>query len=197
MSQLRILVVEDTRLLRKIYSEKLTQEGYDVVSAGDGLEALEVLRSQPVDLVLLDLIMPKMSGLEVLESMKNDPRISQVPVFILSNLGQQSDIERGLELGAVDYLIKNEAKPAEVAEKIRLTLEFMAGRATDVTAYRVIVKDREMDADRLIEASRLPRRFWCPACEVELVIELIPQPEKPGWFDAHLLCPACGKEFGG
>ncbi len=197
MSQLRILVVEDTRLLRKIYSEKLTQEGYDVVSAGDGLEALEVLRSQPVDLVLLDLIMPKMSGLEVLESMKNDPRISQVPVLILSNLGQQSDIERGLELGAVDYLIKNEAKPAEVAEKIRLTLEFMAGRAASATSYRLVVKDREMDADRLIEDAGLPRRFWCPACEVELVIEIIPQAEKPGWYDAHILCPACAKEFGG
>ncbi len=195
MSQLRILVVEDTRLLRKIYSEKLTQEGYDVISAGDGIEALEVLRSQPVDLVLLDLIMPKMSGLEVLESMKNDPRTTQVPVLILSNLGQQSDIERGLELGAVDYLIKNEAKPAEIAEKIRLTLEFMAGRAAEVTSYRVVVRDREMDADRLIENARLTRRFWCPACEVELVIELIPQAEKTGWFDAHIICPACGREF--
>ena len=195
MSQLRILVVEDTRLLRKIYSEKLTQEGYDVVSAGDGLEALELLRSQSVDLVLLDLIMPKMSGLEVLESMKNDPRMNQTPVLILSNLGQQSDIERGLELGAVDYLIKNEAKPAEIAEKIRLTLDFMAGRAADVTSYRISVKDRALDADRLIEDARFTRRFWCPACEVELVIELIPQPEKHGWYDAHIICPECGKEF--
>lgn len=195
MSQLRVLVVEDTRLLRKIYSEKLQQEGYEVVSAGDGLEALDVLRSQPVDLVLLDLIMPKMSGLEVLETMKNDPRIEQVPVLILSNLGQQSDIERGLELGAVDYLIKNEAKPTDVAEKIRLTLEFMAGRAANVTSYRIVIKDREMDADRLVQDANLPRRYWCPACEVELVIELIPQPEKHGWYDAHIICPSCGKEF--
>ncbi len=195
MPQQKILVVEDTRLLRKIYTEKLTAEGYEVFSAGDGVEALEVLRHQHIDLVLLDLIMPKMSGLEVLEAMRDDPRIDNVPVLILSNLGQQSDIERGIELGALDYLIKNEAKPTEVAEKIRATLDFVGGRVADVPTFKIALKDRAMDADRLIEHAGLPRRLWCPACEVELVVELVPQPDKPGWYDAHIVCPMCGREF--
>ncbi|MBS3957157.1 MAG: response regulator [Clostridiales bacterium] len=196
MNQPRILVVEDTRLLRKIYTEKLTDEGYQVFSAGDGAEALEIMRREIIDLVLLDLIMPKMSGLEVLQTMHGDPRLSQIPVLILSNLGQQSDIERGIEMGAIDYLIKNEAKPIEVAEKIRATLEFMAGRHSPVETFRLMVKDRECDAERFIQHARLPRRLWCPACEVELVIELVSQPDRLGWYDAHVVCPMCAKAFG-
>ncbi len=195
MSALTILIVEDTELLRKIYSDKLAQDGYQVLTAGDGVEALQHLRTSNVDLMLLDLIMPKMSGLEVLDTIKKDPRTRGIPVLILSNLGQESDVERGLAMGAVDYLIKNEAKPADVAEKIRLTLEFMAGRQVDAPTYKVAIKDREFDADRLVEHLRLQRRFWCPACEVELTIEMLPKAGRPGWFDAHVICPMCGKEF--
>jgi CheY-like chemotaxis protein len=189
-----ILIVEDTELLRKIYADKLAQDGYDVHTASDGLEALNALRSTEVDLILLDLIMPKMSGLEALEAIKADPRLRDIPVIILSNLGQESDVERGLSLGATDYLIKNEAKPADVAEKITLTLEYMAGRQGDSGSYTVFLRDREGDADRLVEDAGLARRFWCPACEVELVLELVPKPDRHGWYDAHLQCPQCGKE---
>ncbi|MDH4140001.1 MAG: response regulator [Coriobacteriia bacterium] len=190
-----ILVVEDTDLLRKIYADKLAQDGYRVLSASDGLEALSYLRSETVDLVLLDLIMPKMSGLEALEAIKADPRTRDIPVLILSNLGQESDIERGLSLGAIDYLIKNEAKPADVAEKIHLTLDHMAGRQHESAAYRLVVRDREGDADRFVEDVGLVRRFWCPACEVEVNLELLPNPKRQGWYDTHIVCPMCGKEF--
>ncbi len=138
--------------------------------------------------------MPQMSGLEALEAIKADPRLRDIPVLILSNLGQESDVERGLSLGAIDYLIKNEAKPADVAEKIALTLDFMAGRQGDSDSYKIFVRDHEGDADRLVEDAGLARRFWCPACEIELVVELVPKPDRHGWYDAHLLCPQCGKE---
>lgn len=190
-----VLVVEDTELLRKIYADKLAQDGYNVLTAGDGLQALAALRTETVDLILLDLIMPKMSGLEALEAIKADPRLREIPIIILSNLGQESDVERGLSLGATDYLIKNEAKPADVAEKIRLTLDFMAGRQADSASYSLHIRDREGDADRLVEDAQLPRRFWCPACEVELAMELVPKPDRHGWYDAHLRCPMCNKEY--
>lgn len=190
-----ILVVEDTELLRRIYSDKLTQEGYDVVQAANGIEALSALHENVIDLVLLDLIMPQMSGLEALEHIKADPRTRDIPVLILSNLGQEQDVERGVSLGAIDYLIKNEAKPADVAEKIKLTLQYMAGRAGSSSSYRVLIRDHEADAERLINDSGLIRRFWCPACEVELQMELVPKPDQPGWYDAHLMCPGCGKEY--
>lgn len=191
----KLLVVEDTDLLRKIYTDKLTQEGHEVFSAADGLEALAVLRTEKIDLVLLDLIMPKMSGLDALEAMKADPRTRDIPVIILSNLGQEGDVERGLSLGAVDYLIKNEAKPADVAEKIHATLNLASDRATSSESFKVLLRDREGDVDALIEHAKLVRRFWCPSCEVELQMELLPQPGKEGWYDAHFICSMCGKEY--
>lgn len=190
-----VLVVEDTELLRRIYTDKLTQDGYQVLQAGDGLEALNALRTQTVDLILLDLIMPRMSGLEALEAIKADPRTREVPVLILSNLGQESDVERGLEMGAVDYLIKNEAKPADVSDKIAMVLKHMGGRMGGSNSYKLAIKDRAGDADRLIQDAGLPRRFWCPACEVELQVELLPKPDRAGWYDAHLICPMCSKEY--
>lgn len=190
-----ILVVEDTELLRRIYSDKLNQEGYVVHQAADGLEALNQARSQSLDLILLDLIMPRMSGLEALESLKKDPRTKDIPVIVLSNLGQDADVQRGLSLGAVDYLIKNSAKPADVSAKIRATLDAVGTGSTCASCYRLIVTDHEADADKFVEEQKLGRRFWCPACEVSLTLELVSRPDRPGWFDAHMVCPACGREF--
>lgn len=195
MGKMMILVVEDTELLRRIYCDKLVSDGYEVLSAADGLEALNILRSNKVDLVLLDLIMPRMSGIEALEAMKNDPRTREIPVIILSNLGQESDVERGLALGAVDYLVKNEARPADVAGKIRLTLELLASRAGETSGYRLVVRDREGDADKFVADAKLMQRFWCPACQVELSLELLAKPDREHWYDAHLICPMCGKEY--
>lgn len=190
-----VLVVEDTELLRRMYSDRLTQDGYRALQAADGLEALAVLRTDTPDLILLDLIMPKMSGLEVLDLVKKDPRLKDIPVLILSNLGQDGDIQRGLEMGAMDYLIKNDARPADVSEKISMILKFAGSRAVDKAAYRLAIRDREADADRFVEDAKLARRFWCPACEVELSLELLPQADRPGWYDAHLVCPMCAREY--
>ena len=191
-----VLVVEDTELLRRIYTDKLTQEGYKVFQAADGLEAINVVRSQPLDLILLDLVMPRMSGLEALDTIKRDPRTRDIPVIVLSNLGQDSDVQRGIELGAVDYLIKNSAKPADVSAKIRATLDMKTDDdGADMRSFHVYLRDHEGDVDAIVERQKLPRRFWCPACEQELHLEMIPDPEKPGWYSAHLLCVQCGREY--
>lgn len=190
-----VLVVEDTELLRRMYSDRLTQDGYRVLGAANGLEALAVLRTDTPDLILLDLIMPQMSGLEVLELVKKDPRLKEVPVVILSNLGQDEDMQRGLAMGAMDYMIKNDARPADVSEKISAILKLAGSRGVESAAYRLVVRDREADADRFIADAKLARRLWCPACEVELTLELLPKTDKPGWYDAHVVCPMCAREY--
>jgi CheY-like chemotaxis protein len=190
-----VLVVEDTELLRRIYTDKLSQEGYKVFQAADGLECLNIVRTQTLDLILLDLVMPRMSGLEALEALKRDPRTKNIPVIILSNLGQDSDIQRGLDLGAVDYLIKNSAKPADVSAKIQATLATRDDTPVEAVSYQLRLKDHEGDAEAFVAHAKLTKRFWCPACEVELAIELLPRPDKPGWYEAHMLCPSCGREF--
>lgn len=196
-----ILIIEDTEVLRRMYSDRLTQEGYDVHVAANGAEALSILRTNTPSLILLDLIMPVMSGLEVLDVVKRDPRLMSVPVVILSNLGQEEDIRRGIEMGAVDYLIKNDARPNDVAARINAILfgapssESEAAHDDGPTSYKLKIQDHEADADRFIVDAQLHRRLWCQACEVELTLELVPKSERQqGWYDAHLICPSCNKE---
>jgi CheY-like chemotaxis protein len=168
VAQERVLVVEDTDLLRRMYRDRLTQDGYEVLDAADGLVALTLLREHHVDLILLDLIMPRMGGLEVLEAVAADPRTKGTPVVVLTNLGEEETIERAVALGAVDYLIKNETRPADVSEKVRLTLDAIRPGTCDSAAYRVLLQDRAGDVECLIEDAGLKRRLWCPACEQEL-----------------------------
>jgi DNA-binding response OmpR family regulator len=115
----KILVVEDDKFLREMISRKLEKEGYDVYQAIDGEKGEEKIKEVKPDIVLLDLILPGIDGFEVLERVKKDPEVAEIPIIILSNLGQKSEVERGLNLGAVDFLIKAHFTPAEIVRKIK------------------------------------------------------------------------------
>ena len=117
--QPKILIAEDDKFLRHVYEVKLPQEGFEVATAADGGEALEKLRQEKFNIVLLDIVMPKKNGFEVLKEMKTDSKNKNTPVIILSNLGQVDDIEKGRELGAIDYLVKSNMPINEVVKKIR------------------------------------------------------------------------------
>lgn len=119
----KILLIEDDPLMVRMYQRKLLTDKYEVEVAVDGEEGLAKVRSFRPDLVLLDIMMPKLNGLQVLERMKADPTIASIPVVILTNLGSlQEDIERGLELGAVAYLVKSAYRPDEVIAKVKEVL---------------------------------------------------------------------------
>lgn len=115
----KIAVVEDDKFLRKVYESKLPKEGFEVVSAGDGKAGVELIRKEKPDLVLLDLIMPVMTGFEVLETLKADTKFKMPKIIVLSNLGQDEDIARSKELGAADFLIKSNLSIKEIVEKIK------------------------------------------------------------------------------
>lgn len=119
----KILIVEDDRFLRELISRKLLNEGYNIAEAVDGEEGIKKIKEEKPDLVLLDLILPGADGFEVLTKTKADSSVSSIPVIILSNLGQKEDVERGLKLGAVDYLIKAHFTPGEIVEKIKIILK--------------------------------------------------------------------------
>ncbi len=115
----KILLVEDEPFLSGMYQTKLKLEGFDVVAVLDGEQALEKIKGGKFDLVLLDIMMPKLNGFEVLKSIRKEKGvISKVPVLMLTNLGQKSDVEQGLLLGANDYIVKASFTPAEVVQKI-------------------------------------------------------------------------------
>jgi len=117
-----ILIIEDDRFLRELISQKLIREGYDVLEAVDGEEGVKKVKEGKPDIVLLDLILPGIDGFEVLSQVKKDDTVSKIPVIILSNLGQKEDVERGLNLGAVDYLIKAHFTPKEIIDKVKNVL---------------------------------------------------------------------------
>ncbi len=116
----RILIVEDDKLLREMMSRKLEREDeYDVYVVVDGSEAESKIQELKPDVILLDLILPGTNGFEILESIKQNDDLKDIPVIVLSNLGQKSEVEKGMSLGAVDYLVKAHFTPAEVVEKIK------------------------------------------------------------------------------
>lgn len=119
----KILIIEDDKFLRELIVRKLIKEGYETSEAIDGEEGIKKIKSDRPDLILLDLILPGIDGFKVLSKMKEDPTISSTRVIILSNLGQKEDVEKGLKLGAIDYLIKAHFTPGEIIEKIRANLK--------------------------------------------------------------------------
>ena len=118
-----ILIIEDDKFLRELIVRKLKDEKYQIVEASDGEEGLEKVKKKLPDLVLLDLILPGIDGFEVLSKIKEEHALSSIPVIILSNLGQREEVERGLKLGAVDYLIKAHFTPREIIDKIKAVLK--------------------------------------------------------------------------
>lgn len=118
-----ILIVEDDKFLRELIAQKLIKEGYKVLEAIDGEEGLKKTQEEKPDLVLLDLILPGIDGFEVLTNIKKDPELGQIVVIILSNLGQREDVERGIKLGAADYMIKAHFTPGEIIEKVNSLLK--------------------------------------------------------------------------
>lgn len=118
----RILLAEDDRFLRKAAGAMLRRQGFTVLTAEDGEEALRVARAETPDLILLDLIMPKLQGFEVLKALKSDPHTSPIPVVILSNLGQESDSKAAREMGALDYWVKANLALGELVSRVEETL---------------------------------------------------------------------------
>src|SRR4030042_2018443 len=115
----KILLIEDEEIMLNLLQRKLTQEGYEIFVARNGEEGLEVMRKEMPDLVLLDIIMPKMGGFEGMEKKVSDNVLKKIPVIVISNSGQPVEIDKAQKLGAKDWLIKTEFDPREVVEKVK------------------------------------------------------------------------------
>jgi len=117
-----ILLVEDEPLLANLLRQRLEKEGFKVLHASDGEEGLRVLKSTQPDLILLDIILPKLSGFEVMERMKSDPGFGKSPIVIISNLGQESDVEKGRVLGAIGYFVKAKMSIEDLVKRVEAFL---------------------------------------------------------------------------
>jgi len=121
-NKIKILLVEDDSFLLSMYATKFELEGFKVVMAEDGEKAVRLAGKEAPDIILLDIILPKLNGFEVLRQLKANSQTALIPVILLTNLSQREEIEQGLNMGAQDYLIKAHFMPSEVVDKIKKVL---------------------------------------------------------------------------
>ncbi len=119
----KVLIVEDEKMLSEMYMTKFNMDGFEVVQAFDGKEGLDKAKTENPDIILLDIIMPKLDGFIVLRELKLDDSLKKIPVLLLTNLGQEDDIKKGKKLGAEDYFVKANHSPAEIVEKVKKLLK--------------------------------------------------------------------------
>lgn len=115
----RVLLIEDDTLLVNMYRAKFENEGYEMLDAGDGEEGLQLALSEDVDIIILDLMLPKLSGTDLLAKLRKDPKGKNIPVVVLTNLTQEGEAKETLALGVKEYLIKANLTPSQLVEKIK------------------------------------------------------------------------------
>ena len=125
MGAAKILIIEDDRYISKMYQLKLSLDGFDVVVADNGRIGVEKVKEFRPDIILTDILMPEMDGFDVIKAVKADEELKSTPILIMSNLGQEDHIQKGLELGALGYIVKSQYTPSKVVEKIK---EILAGK---------------------------------------------------------------------
>ena len=114
----KIVIVEDDPFLNRVLLSKLKKFDFDIIQIKDGNKVMDIISKEMADLILLDLMLPQKSGFEILADLKKDVKLKDIPVLILTNLGQDEEKKRGLSLGALEYLVKTDIKLEEIVEKI-------------------------------------------------------------------------------
>jgi DNA-binding response OmpR family regulator len=197
----RILIIEDDPMIQKVYHDKLSIEGYHVDLARDGEEGMnKALNSKP-DLVLLDLVLPKINGFYILSELRKNPRTQLTPIIILSNRGREDEIEKGLRLGADDYLVKVFATPTHIIEKIQKHLAKTRSRPYSkpgVGSYRVAIQPSKFDAPHLAHDFGVNDSYSCNQCGSQIFLEITYDHTFSGSgnrFFAQFTCPRCSKIY--
>ena len=190
-----ISIIEDQPGFRRIYHDVLESAGFEVLEAEDGESGWELVKIRKPDLVILDLVLPKIHGFEVLKKIRADKTTEHIPVMIFSVLGEQEDIQRGIELGADDYMIKGFNSSRELVSKIQALLT-----KTDIkkhtVSYKLLIKEEKENAVDLQRDFGL-RLLQCPYCNASMLLELTPDYSRSDghWFFAHFVCPKCNRPF--
>lgn len=172
-----ILIIEDHPMTLDVFKTKLEIEGYQVDLASDGIVGLEKALTINPDLVLLDLMLPRLNGLEVLAELRKNPKTIKTPIIILSNWEDEDDIKKGLELGANDFLLKSHITPKEVVRKIRKLLPTSTTEDEFLSIpirYHVKIQSAQGSASQLAMDYEFNEVFSCPKCYDTITLNLVP-----------------------
>ncbi|RJO59530.1 response regulator [Candidatus Parcubacteria bacterium] len=118
-----VALIEDDAMIADMYKAKFSKAGFDIQNALDGATGLELIKRVKPDIILLDIIMPKLDGFQVLRQLRAEPEFKKIPVVMLTNLGQEEDVKKGQELGATDYFIKTNFTPSAIVDKVKSILK--------------------------------------------------------------------------
>lgn len=194
-----VLIIDDAEDLRRIYSQKFRQEGFNVLEARDGLDGLNTAFDKKPNLVITGIMMPRVDGFEVINTLKKDAQTKDIPILVFSHLGRQEDIDKALSLGADDFLIQATFSPDDVVTKVRAHLgmsKSVAPRGGEKLSghFNLQLDFYKGDASRLARAIGMDSRFVCPKCNGHLVLDVVRDTTREGiWLTGFLKCLRCGK----
>ncbi|MFA5777016.1 MAG: response regulator [Parcubacteria group bacterium] len=183
--KIKILIVEDDANLRNVYSGTFKNAGFEVIEADDGIDGLDKASTQKPDVIFTGIMMPRMDGFSMVESLKKNALTSDIPILISSHMGREEDRQKANLLGVRYFIIKGFTAPKEVVEKVNSI--FSEGKE-----YRLEVNNFSMDALKLAQDLGLNNNFQCLECNEKMILKMISVNSKDKGFEAHLICPSCG-----
>lgn len=188
MSKIKILLVDDDDVTRELYAEVFSQSGYEVLEAHDGVEGLDMATKQLPDVIFTGIVMPRMSGFELMEALKKTVVTSKIPVVISSHMGREEDQQRANVLGAKDFIMRDTVTPKEAVDRVgRLFVQ-------EGEKYRLQFDANALDAQTLAKDLSFNQNFQCMECNGKLVLDLTLRNPKEKLFEAKFVCQDCGWE---
>jgi CheY-like chemotaxis protein len=186
--KLKILLVDDDINIRSVYSEVFLKGGYDVLEASDGVEGLDVATRELPDVIFTGIVMPRMDGFTMMETLKKTVMTSNIPVVISSHMGREEDQKRANQLGAKEFIMSTVMSPKEVLERVNALFIKEGGEYKfDFDAYA-------MDAQKLARDLKCNTNYQCLECNNKLALNLKLLDGKTKTFEAKFVCPSCGWE---
>lgn len=181
----KILIVDDDNNTREVYVDVFKGAGFDIIEAKDGIEGLDIATKEIPDVIFTGIIMPRMDGFDMMESLKKNVATANIPIFICSHMGREEDQQRANVLGAKGFYVRDFTTPREVVKKIKT---FLSGGKI----YKMDFSESNLDAKQLARDLSIDDNFQCFECSEKMVLELGLIKGKERIFEARFVCPKCG-----
>ncbi|EKE18905.1 MAG: hypothetical protein ACD_9C00201G0003 [uncultured bacterium] len=184
--KIKILIVDDDAELREMYAEIFQNSHFEVIQAADGLEGLDKATKELPDVIFTGIVMPRMDGFSMVESLQKTVMTSGIPIVISSHMGREEDKIRANNLGVKDFIVRDTTRPVEVIERISAIFAPVVGE------YKVEFNPFALDAQKLAKELNFQANFECAQCGEKLTLDLKLINSKDRIFEAKVICPKCG-----
>jgi two-component system response regulator CpxR len=195
----RLLMIEDNPDTRQIYKDVFEREGFQVLLAEDGEKGLSFALATLPDLILLDLMLPKLHGFDLLKRLRDQKETRNLPVIIFSAMADSADRQKAVDLGVTEYSVKALNSPKQMVGRVRALLERVQQTVSDDPSgnFTISLKEFFEDASRLQIHAGISEGFHCPQCRSTVVYSMMADPTRsPGhWFVGHFICSGCSRTY--